>query len=108
MSATAEKFASIDTQLAAARAAWEEDRTTLEKRIHELEVELALTKGALDKAGGARDEAFRTTAKLLTQFGIVATVFAEAKQVAMEAGLYTESTKPRLEQKEASDVVVSS
>lgn len=90
MTDTETHFSSLDATLAAAKAAWDKDRGALLQRIRELETELSLTKSALDKAAVARDEAFRQTAKLLTQFGVVATVFDEAKQTAIAAGLYTE------------------
>lgn len=92
MTDAADHFSSLDATLAAAKAAWDKDRGALLQRIRELETELSLTKAALDKAGTARDEAFRQTAKLLTQFGVVATVFDEAKQTAIAAGLYTEQS----------------
>lgn len=92
MSATAEHFASIDAQLATARMAWEAEKLTLEQHVMQLEAELAIRTKLHDEAIVAKDRALRSTAKLLAQFGVVATVFDEAKQLALEAGLYTEAT----------------
>ena len=101
MSATAEHFASIDIQLANARASWQEDRKVLERQILELETQLRLTEEAMVRACSARDLAVRTSLKLLTQFGIVATVFDEAKEVAIAAGLYHETSNGEAPSQEA-------
>lgn len=90
MSATAEHFASLDSRVAEIRAAWDAERTALQHRIMELETELTIRTKLHEDAIQGKDEAMRTTVKLLTQFGIVATVFDEAKQVAMAAGLYSD------------------
>lgn len=93
----ADHFASADRMIATARAAWEEEKKGLELHIAGLQVELELNQKDRDRACEARDNALKTTAKLLTQFGIVSQVFEDAKKLAMEAGLYT-STEASLVQ----------
>lgn len=92
MSTTADHLASLDATLAAAKAAWEGEKKVLQEQILKLETELALRTRFHDDAIAAKEQALRTTAKLLTQFGVVSSVFEEAKQLAIDAGLYTKQT----------------
>ena len=86
-------LASLDATLAAARQAWEADRKGLEDRLFALQTELKLTQDACARAETARTAAERITMKLITQFGMVAGVFAEARDIALQCG-YTEPEKP--------------
>lgn len=83
---TAEHLTSLDATLAAARAAWEEEKKLLSDRIFVLETELALHKGLLQDAVKARSNAENFGTRLLTQFAVVEHVFAEARQFALSAG----------------------
>lgn len=89
MTLTEERFTSLDATLDAARRAWADERKALEDKLLASELELKLTKEALDKAIQARSIAERTSAKLVAQFGMVSQVFEDAKELAIEAGFYT-------------------
>lgn len=93
MTLTEERFSSIDLQLAAARAAWEGEKKSLTEQILQLETELGIHKALHEVAIKDKDLAMQTTAKLLAQFGVVATVFAEARELAISAGLYKGSSE---------------
>lgn len=94
MSEAAEHFASIDRQLADARAAWQDERAALEKRILELQTELAIRTSLHERCEDRTRTALQTTAKLLAQFGVVSAVFEEARQLAIASGLYEDRDKP--------------
>lgn len=95
MTATETHLDSLDAQIATIRAAFDAEKKALTEHIMTLETELAIRTKLHDDAIRSKDAAMRTTAKLLTQFGIVATVFEEAKQLAMNAGLYTNGTSTK-------------
>lgn len=82
MSQTAEKFASIDTQLAAAKQAWEKEKQEFLDRIVKLELELhhAKTEGRIAVEG--RMAAESNSGALQALFAVVRHVLdeAEAKQ----------------------------
>ncbi len=83
---TNEHLDSLDATLAAARSAWDGERKALQDQIFALQTELALTKEAHIRADEAKSGAERMTVKLLTQFAIVSTVFAEARALALKVG----------------------
>jgi hypothetical protein len=80
MSQTAEHFASIDNQIALARAAWEKDRVELQDRIVKLELELDMHKRREREAIEGRITAEQRTAALSALFGVVRHVLEEAAQ----------------------------
>lgn len=90
MTALNEHLASLDSTLLAAKTAWEAEKKQLEDRIFALETELSLRTTLHDKAVEARSNAEKMAAKLVAQFGMVAQVFDDAKQLAINAGLYSQ------------------
>ena len=92
MSAIAEHFDSIDARLEAAKQAWASERKGLEDQLLASQIELRMTREALAKAVDARDIYARSTAALLAKFGVVAQIFEDAREAAVEAGLYTKAT----------------
>lgn len=81
MSQTAEKFASIDNQLAEAKAAWNVERQTLLDRIMFLEGEVKMYREGGIEAVHARIEAEQRSAKLQSLFAVVRFTLAEAEKL---------------------------
>lgn len=77
-------FTSIDQQLTDMRKHFEEERKALQDQVFVAQTEAALAKEQLKTAVEARALAERRATRLLTQFGTVAQIFEEAKQVALE------------------------
>lgn len=87
-------FKNIDETLADIRAQHEADMQACKDRTLAAEVESALLKEQLEKCNEARAFAERVTTKLLTQFGLVATVFDEARRIALELEPAKTTTMP--------------
>lgn len=76
-------FKSIDETLASIRNDHESTIQTFKDRIVALELELTLHKDLSTRATKDRDQWMRLATKLVTQFGTVEQVFAEAKAMAL-------------------------
>lgn len=85
-------FKTIDETLADIRATHEAEMRACTDRTLAAEVEAALLKEQLDKCNEARAVAERVTTKLLTQFGVVAQVFEDARRMALQLEPPTEAT----------------
>lgn len=79
MSQTAETFASLDTQLAAAKAAWEVEKQTMQDRIFALETELNAAKDQGRVAVEGRMVAEANAGALHALFAVVRHVLDEAE-----------------------------
>ena len=94
-----DRFNSIDDILRTAR---EEHHDTLKQVNDQLlaaRIELEMTKNLLRGETEARQVAERIAVKLVTQFSVVEAVFAEARSMAMQAGVieHEDSEQPRLQ-----------
>lgn len=84
MSAALERFYSLDETIRAIK----DDHASTLKSVNDAlmakSIELELTKDRLRQAIKDRDASERVTVKLVTQFAMVETVFAEAKRMALQ------------------------
>lgn len=78
-----ETLSSLDRTLAEARNFHTSEMKALEDKLLAAQLEATLCKDALAKAMTERDNYMRVATRLITQFGTVEAVFAEAKQMAL-------------------------
>ena len=86
------------------------EKKTLEDQLLAAQLELKLQGKALADAIEARSRAEQMAAKLVAQFGVVVQVFDDARQLAIDSGLYTKATEDKpgmLEAKAAIDRAVA-
>jgi hypothetical protein len=76
---------SLDETLAAIREEHAREMQECKDRTREAEVRATILQDQLDKAVEARAAAERLSVKLITQFGTVEAIFAEAKELALAA-----------------------
>lgn len=110
MSQTAEKFASIDTQLHEAKQAWEAEKRALQDHIVAKEQEVALLRSNLKTAVEGRMTAEADSGRLHALFAVVRFVLNEAEngEPARKPGLTDSVNETAIrKQLEAVDLAIS-
>lgn len=79
-----DKFKSLDETLAGIREEYEAQLKAMGDALLAAQIEATMAKDQLKQAREAQASAERVTTKLLTQFGLVAQVFEEARAIALK------------------------
>jgi hypothetical protein len=104
-----EHFESIDSKLSEMRRHFEAEQKALQDQLFMAQAESRLARDQLAQAVEARAVAERIATKLLTQFGTVALIFEEAKQLAEEVARHsTMEEKPRVNSAELLESIAAS
>lgn len=77
-------YKALDETISAIRADCEAQLQAMRDKLLAAEIEATMAKDGLKAAREAEAAAQRVTTKLLTQFGLVAQVFDEARKIAMD------------------------
>ena len=81
---TSDHFMTLDETVRAIKAEYEEKLTAMKDKLMAAEIEATMAKSGMAEARAAQAQAERITTKLLTQFGLVAKVFEEARELALK------------------------
>ena len=88
-----DKFQSLDDTIRNIKDQHTSEMSQMESRLKSAEIELELTKKALERAQERSQISERLAVKLVTQFGTVEAVFSEAKKLALQVDSMVEQEK---------------